>query len=108
MNNPVHSFVSLGLIMDEGPESDSPAAALLVRRDSDTEDEPLLASTTMTRLGVFRAYWLGCVVCIGGFLFGYDRFVALLKTVEPFDMLIEDKWNCGYGNSPRYIVMGAS
>lgn len=23
-------------------------------------------------LGKFRAYWLGCVVCLGGFLFGYD------------------------------------
>ncbi|KAK5712960.1 hypothetical protein LTR17_017739, partial [Elasticomyces elasticus] len=31
------------------------------------------ASTTgMTRLGMWRAYWLGFVVCIGGFLFGYD------------------------------------
>ncbi|CAK7231296.1 hypothetical protein SBRCBS47491_007881 [Sporothrix bragantina] len=25
-----------------------------------------------TTLGKFRAYWLGCVVCLGGFLFGYD------------------------------------
>lgn len=23
-------------------------------------------------LGKIRAYWLGCVVCLGGFLFGYD------------------------------------
>jgi hypothetical protein len=23
-------------------------------------------------LGKIRAYWLGCVVCMGGFLFGYD------------------------------------
>ena len=25
-----------------------------------------------TTLGKVRAYWLGCVVCLGGFLFGYD------------------------------------
>lgn len=28
--------------------------------------------TTMTRLGTLRAYYLGTVCCIGGFLFGYD------------------------------------
>jgi hypothetical protein len=25
-----------------------------------------------TTLGKVRAYWLGSVVCMGGFLFGYD------------------------------------
>lgn len=58
--------------MDEDPESDSPAAALLPRRAPRYEDQPLSVSPAMTRLGTFRAYWLGCVVCMGGFLFGYD------------------------------------
>lgn len=60
--------------MDDEPDSDSPATALLARRDSQYEDEPHLP--TMTRLGTFRAYWLGCVVCIGGFLFGYDSGIV--------------------------------
>lgn len=25
-----------------------------------------------TTVGKLRAYWLGCVVCLAGFLFGYD------------------------------------
>lgn len=28
----------------------------------------ILDQTEMTRLGTFRAVWLGCIVCIGGFL----------------------------------------
>ncbi|OCK78881.1 MFS sugar transporter-like protein [Lepidopterella palustris CBS 459.81] len=32
---------------------------------------------TSTTLGKTRAYWLGCVVCIGGFLFGYDSGMSV-------------------------------
>ena len=27
-------------------------------------------------LGKLRAYWMGCVVCMGGFLFGYDSGIV--------------------------------
>ncbi|KAK5706667.1 hypothetical protein LTR97_001657 [Elasticomyces elasticus] len=45
------------------------------------------ASTTgMTRLGMLRAYWLGFVVCIGGFLFGYDSgIIGGVLTMPSFE-----------------------
>lgn len=62
--------------MDDESDSDSPAAALLVRRDSGDSNTSHRLSPTMTKLGTFRAYYLGCVVCIGGFLFGYDSGIV--------------------------------
>lgn len=60
--------------MDHEQDLDSPTAALLGQRTSEDQprDTSLPSPSNMTRLGTFRAYWLGCVVCIGGFLFGYD------------------------------------
>ncbi|KAI5827510.1 general substrate transporter [Schizophyllum commune Tattone D] len=48
-----------------------------------------LAQTGLTKLGLFRAYWLGTVACIGGFLFGYDSgivgsTITLASFVEDF------------------------
>ncbi|KAF8190642.1 general substrate transporter [Mycena galopus ATCC 62051] len=38
-----------------------------------------------TTLGDFRAYWLGTVACIGGFLFGYDSgLMGAIITFESF------------------------
>jgi hypothetical protein len=33
-----------------------------------------------TQLGRVRAYWLGSVVCMGGFLFGYDSGMCVSPT----------------------------
>jgi len=54
---------------------DGPDIALLSRPSSSRRHpEPLRLDDDykMTRLGNTRAYWLGAVLCIGGFLFGYD------------------------------------
>ncbi|KAF2170887.1 hypothetical protein M409DRAFT_63918 [Zasmidium cellare ATCC 36951] len=42
----------------------------------------------MTRLGTFRAYYLGAVCCIGGFLFGYDS--GIIGGVLTFDSFKND------------------
>ncbi|KAK5681128.1 hypothetical protein LTS10_006889 [Elasticomyces elasticus] len=57
--------------------------------DTDLNDDMagFFASTTgMTRLGMWRAYWLGFVVCIGGFLFGYDSgIIGGVLTMPSFE-----------------------
>lgn len=45
------------------------------RDEDDDDDDPsprALPTMKSTTLGRIRAYWLGSVVCLGGFLFGYD------------------------------------
>jgi hypothetical protein len=40
----------------------------------------------MTRAGTLRAYYLGCVVCMGGFLFGYDSgIIGMTGGIPLFD-----------------------
>ncbi|EMC97188.1 hypothetical protein BAUCODRAFT_147340 [Baudoinia panamericana UAMH 10762] len=40
----------------------------------------------INRLGMFRAYYLGAVVCISGFLFGYDSgIIGGVLTLKPFE-----------------------
>lgn len=58
--------------MDEDPEPVGPEVALLSRSSSDIAERAVRDDSDMTRTGTLRAYYLGCVVCMGGFLFGYD------------------------------------
>jgi hypothetical protein len=58
--------------MDDDPDSVGPEVALLSRSPSDPTEQVVRRNSSMTRAGTLRAYYLGCVVCMGGFLFGYD------------------------------------
>ncbi|KAF1346599.1 MFS sugar transporter-like protein [Delphinella strobiligena] len=80
--------------MDDDPHSDSPTVALLGHRGSQEDDKTSPSSMpTMSRKGMLRAYWLGCVVCLGGFLFGYDSgIVGGVLTFKSFER------DFGYGS----------
>ena len=58
--------------MDDDPEPVGPEVALLSRASADITEQTSHRESNMTRAGTLRAYYLGCVVCMGGFLFGYD------------------------------------
>jgi len=58
--------------MDDDPEPVGPEVALLSRSSPDFSEQAVHREPNMTRTGTLRAYYLGCVVCMGGFLFGYD------------------------------------
>ncbi|KAI5922476.1 general substrate transporter [Camillea tinctor] len=65
-----------------------------------SEDDQILPTAKMksTRLGKIRAYWLGSVVCMGGFLFGYDSgIVGGVLTLSSF----QDDYRYGSGNSTQ-------
>ncbi|KAI1076713.1 general substrate transporter [Whalleya microplaca] len=58
---------------------------LLLRRTSESEQSRPTTEMKGTTLGNIRAYWLGSVVCMGGFLFGYDSgIVGGVLTLESF------------------------
>lgn len=54
------------LLLDSRLSSDS--------HDFDVSSHPL--EMKGTKLGAVRAYWLGTVVCMAGFLFGYDSGIV--------------------------------
>ncbi|KAL9059247.1 MAG: hypothetical protein Q9162_001284 [Coniocarpon cinnabarinum] len=87
---------SLDLSSSSSPE----AEGLLASQPRESSDEPAdeastrhsyrsRASTTEmkgTLLGAVRAYWLGTVVCMAGFLFGYDSgIIGGVLTFKSFD-----------------------
>jgi hypothetical protein len=58
--------------MDDNSGPVGPEVALLSRSSTDFTVQAVRRESNMTRAGTLRAYYLGCVVCMGGFLFGYD------------------------------------
>ncbi|KAJ7040596.1 general substrate transporter [Mycena alexandri] len=61
--------------------------------------------TRRTRLGDLRAYWLGTVACIGGFLFGYDS--GLMGAIITFVSFQEDfRYGKGVATKTNSLVVG--
>ncbi|KAJ7763408.1 general substrate transporter [Mycena metata] len=61
--------------------------------------------TRRTTLGDLRAYWLGTVVCIGGFLFGYDS--GLMGAIITFASFQEDfRYGKGVATKTNSLVVG--
>ncbi|KAG9684966.1 MFS sugar transporter-like protein, partial [Aureobasidium melanogenum] len=72
--------------MDDNSGPVGPEVALLSRSSSDITEQAVRRKSNMTRAGTFRAYWLGCVVCMGGFLFGYDSgIIGGVLTLASFE-----------------------
>ncbi|KAK7002419.1 general substrate transporter [Favolaschia claudopus] len=61
--------------------------------------------TRRTSLGDFRAYWLGIVACIGGFLFGYDS--GLMGAIITFKSFQSDfHYGTGSATKTNSLVVG--
>ncbi|KAJ7496873.1 general substrate transporter [Mycena latifolia] len=61
--------------------------------------------TRRTGLGDFRAYWLGTVACIGGFLFGYDS--GLMGAIITFKSFQTDfRYGTGSATRTNSLVVG--
>jgi hypothetical protein len=70
--------------MDDDSGAVGPEVALLSRSSFDTTEQAVCREFSMTRAGTLRAYYLGCVVCMGGFLFGYDSGIIGMTDSIPF------------------------
>jgi hypothetical protein len=72
--------------MDDDSDPVGPEVALLSRSSSDLTEQVIRRKSSMTRAGTLRAYYLGCVVCMGGFLFGYDSgIIGMTGGIPLFD-----------------------
>lgn len=76
--------------MNDDSEPVGPEVALLSRSSSGLADQNPRRESNMTRAGSLRAYYLGCVVCMGGFLFGYDSgIIGMTDSILIFSRLLK-------------------